>query len=55
MLPLLPRARSLLTSTLSVPGKKKEFLLYMGGIPAWHDACQDALDGWKGFEVQKAA
>jgi hypothetical protein len=35
-----------------VPGKKREFLLYMGGIPAWHKACEEALEGWKGFDVR---
>ena len=37
----------------NVPGKKREYLIYMGGIPAWHQACLDALDGWKGFEIQR--
>ena len=52
----------------SIPGKKREYLIYMGelwlrtqhmafadrclgGIPAWHEACLDALKDWKGFEV----
>lgn len=37
----------------NIPGKKREFMIYMGGIPAWHEACKDALDGWKGFEVHQ--
>jgi hypothetical protein len=36
----------------NVPGKKREFLLYMGGIPSWHKACEEALEGWKGFDVR---
>ncbi|KAF2486985.1 hypothetical protein BDY17DRAFT_288105 [Neohortaea acidophila] len=39
----------------NVPGKKREFLVYLGGIPMWHKACVDALDGWKGFEVHQTA
>lgn len=35
----------------NVPGKKREFLIYMGGVPAWHQACVDALDDWKGFDT----
>ena len=35
----------------NIPGKKREYLLYMGGLPAWHQACIEALEGWKGFEV----
>lgn len=33
----------------NVPGKKREFLLYLGGMPAWHKACVEALEGWKGL------
>lgn len=39
----------------SVPGKKREYLIYMGGIPTWHKACEDALEGWAGFEVHAEA
>lgn len=35
----------------NVPGKKREFLLYMGGIPRWWNACEDALQNWKGFDL----
>ena len=35
----------------NVPGKPREFLLFMGGLPMWHQACVEALEGWKGFEV----
>ena len=35
----------------NVPGKKREFLLYLGGLPEWQKACQKALDGWNDFEI----
>ena len=35
----------------NVPGKRREYLLYMGGLPTWHKACLDALEGWKDFDV----
>jgi len=35
----------------SVPGKKREFFPYMSGIPAWHEACEEALEGWQGLDV----
>ena len=38
----------------NIPGKKKEYLLYMGGIPMWHASCVKALDGWKDFETTSA-
>lgn len=39
----------------NVPGKKREYLLYMGGVQNWHAACQAALKDWRGFEVSAAA
>lgn len=35
----------------NIPGKPRELLVYIGGIPAWHQACQEALEGWKSFDV----
>lgn len=35
----------------NVPGKRREMLLYMGGIPMWHKACLESLEGWKDFET----
>jgi hypothetical protein len=35
----------------NVPGKKREYLLYMGGLPTWKKLCDEALEGWKGFEI----
>lgn len=36
----------------NVEGKKREFLLYMGGMPAFFDAANRALDRWDGFDVK---
>jgi hypothetical protein len=36
----------------NIPGKKREMLLYIGGIQMWHQAATQALEGWKGFDVQ---
>ncbi|USW56787.1 Putative flavin monooxygenase, FAD/NAD(P)-binding domain superfamily [Septoria linicola] len=38
----------------NVPGKKREYLLYAGGIPMWHEHCQAALEGWRDFETSRA-
>lgn len=39
----------------NIPGKKREFLLYLGGLPEWHKACEKALDGWSDFDVTPAS
>jgi hypothetical protein len=39
----------------NVPGKKREYLLYLGGVPNWHKACREAIDDWQGFSVQTVA
>jgi hypothetical protein len=39
----------------NVPGKRREMLLYMGGIPAWRKACVKALEGWKNFDTTREA
>ncbi|CAK1365733.1 unnamed protein product [Cercospora beticola] len=38
----------------NVPGKKREYLLYLGGVPMWHDACREAIKDWQGFRVEQA-
>lgn len=38
----------------NVEGKKREMLIYIGGIPAWHKACINALEDWKDFETTPA-
>jgi hypothetical protein len=35
----------------NIPGKPRELLVYIGGIPAWHQACQESLKDWKSFDV----
>ena len=37
----------------NLPGKKLEYLLYVGGLPTWKKACDKALEGWKGFDVSQ--
>lgn len=37
----------------NVPGKKREYLLYMGGMPLWHENCQKALKDWSEFDVTR--
>ncbi|KAF2165797.1 hypothetical protein M409DRAFT_24084 [Zasmidium cellare ATCC 36951] len=36
----------------NVKGKKREFLLYMGGMPVFFEAANKALEGWSGFDVK---
>lgn len=36
----------------NVPGKKREFLIYMGGVPTWHEAAVNALEDWRGFDTE---
>ncbi|OAL33752.1 hypothetical protein AYO20_06928 [Fonsecaea nubica] len=38
----------------NIPGKKREQLLYMGGLKTYNNVIRDSLDGWKGFTVTKA-
>lgn len=35
----------------NVPGKRREFMLYMGGVKNWHDQCVAAAKDWEGFTV----
>lgn len=35
----------------NVPGKRREMLIYLGGIPTWHKTCVDSLVGWKDYET----
>lgn len=39
----------------NVPGKKREFLLYLGGLQEWNRACQNALNNWQDFEVTRGS
>ena len=38
----------------NVPGKKREYLLYMGGMDLWHSKCQAALKDWQDFDTTRA-
>lgn len=38
----------------NVPGKRREMLIYVGGIPRWHKACRASLEGWKDFETKQS-
>ncbi|MCJ1434294.1 hypothetical protein MMC27_003661 [Xylographa pallens] len=35
----------------NVPGKPREQLNYLGGLPRYGQECRERLDGWKGFTV----
>jgi hypothetical protein len=37
----------------NIPGKKKEFLTYIGGIGQYEPEVRATLEDWKGFEVKK--
>jgi hypothetical protein len=39
----------------NIPGKKRENIGHIGGIQIYEQQCRAAMDGWKGFEVVKAA
>ena len=35
----------------NIPGKRREPLIYLGGMQNWWKACTDALENWEGFET----
>jgi hypothetical protein len=48
---LLPSARSWYMGD-NIPGKKRECLIYLGGVPAYYKAIGDcAAGGYEGFEM----
>lgn len=53
--------RTLLVKTNSwymganVPGKRKEYLIYLGGLPLYKLKMAEALEGWQGFTIQHRA
>jgi cation diffusion facilitator CzcD-associated flavoprotein CzcO len=48
---LYPRAASWYMGA-NVPGKPQVFMVYLGGVPAYHDTCQAvAADGYAGFTL----
>lgn len=36
----------------NIPGKPREMLTYVGGIPNYEAQARATLEGWKGFEVK---
>ncbi|UNI18452.1 hypothetical protein JDV02_004720 [Purpureocillium takamizusanense] len=37
----------------NIPGKRQEPLIWLGGVKAWWEACNDALEDWSTFTVMK--
>lgn len=35
----------------NIPGKRREPLIYLGGMPRWWQQCTDALEQWEGFHA----
>ena len=51
---IFPRGASWYTGT-NVPGKARVFMPYIGGVPAYREACEKvAADGYQGFELTRA-
>jgi cyclohexanone monooxygenase len=51
---VFPRGASWYTGT-NVPGKARVFMPYIGGVPAYREACEKvAADGYQGFELTPA-
>jgi hypothetical protein len=36
----------------NIPGKRREPLIYLGGIQRWWQSCTEALEDWKGFSTK---
>lgn len=39
----------------NVPGKRREYLIYLGGLPLYKQKMQEAVDNWQGYSVQPIA
>ncbi|PPJ60671.1 hypothetical protein CBER1_03433 [Cercospora berteroae] len=39
----------------NVPGKRREYLIYLGGLPLYKQKMQEAVDDWQGYSVQPIA
>lgn len=39
----------------NIPGKRREFLIYLGSLPMYKQKMAEALEGWRGFEVKGRA
>jgi hypothetical protein len=53
--------RTLLVKTNSwymganIPGKRREYLIYLGGLPLYKQKMAEALEDWQGFTIQHRA
>ncbi|KAB8076530.1 hypothetical protein BDV29DRAFT_200024 [Aspergillus leporis] len=36
----------------NIPGKRREPLVYLGGMPRWWKKCNDGLESWEGFDTR---
>ena len=50
---LMPLANSWYMGA-NIPGKKREMLNYLQGLPEYEKSCRAALENWKGLEIVKA-
>lgn len=39
----------------NVPGKRREYLIYLGGLPLYQQKMAEAIDNWQGYAVQPIA
>ncbi|KAJ5826406.1 hypothetical protein N7474_003544 [Penicillium riverlandense] len=49
---LYPKTDSWYMGT-NIPGKRREPLIYLGGIQSWWKSCNAALDQWDGFQTER--
>lgn len=38
----------------NIPGKRREYLIYLGGLPLYQEKMEEALKNWKGYAVSSA-
>jgi hypothetical protein len=39
----------------NIPGKRREYLIYLGGLPLYKQKMAEALEDWQGFTIQHRA
>ncbi|PSK34024.1 hypothetical protein B9Z65_8350 [Elsinoe australis] len=39
----------------NIPGKRREMMVYVGGMPDWWSQCERAIDGFQDFHVSRAS
>jgi hypothetical protein len=39
----------------NVPGKRREYLIYLGGLPLYQQKMAEALEGWQGFAIEQGS